>query len=93
MKCSFVCHSLGTVITYDLLTVKKRTIGYVKEDTKIPSINFPIEDVFFLGSPLGLFLSITDGKLIPLDKEGVSKGFYNIFHPNDLVAYRVEGLI
>jgi len=93
LKASLIAHSLGTVIAYDLITCKKRKIPYIREPQKIATINFPIENIFNLGSPLGLFLTITDGEFYTLDKEGFCQAFYNIFHPNDLVAYRIEPMI
>jgi hypothetical protein len=93
LKASILSHSLGTVIAYDLITCKKRKIPYIREPTKITALNFPVENIFNLGSPLGLFLTITDGDFHLLDKEGFCNTFYNIFHPNDLVAYRIEPMI
>jgi hypothetical protein len=96
IKVSIIGHSLGSVITYDLLT--KRTPNPTdKQASNItnPGIgfNFPIEHIFFIGSPLGVFISLNKADLVLLDDSRYCKGFYNIFHPNDLLAYRVEPLI
>ena len=88
LKVSFLGHSLGTVILYDLITQNKK-----KQYPHIETLKFSLEDVFFIGSPLGVFVSLTPVDLVLLDKAGYSKGFYNIFHPNDLIAYRIEPLI
>jgi len=89
LKVSILAHSLGSIICYDLITGNKKK----QFPDRIKSINFPIEDFFIIGSPLGLFISLTPMELNLLDKSGLVKGFYNIFHPNDLVAYRLEPLI
>ena len=43
-----MAHSLGTVVTYDILYTQVM-LGVGKE------LNFDIENYFLLGSPLGLF--------------------------------------
>eukprot|EP01017_Pseudomicrothorax_dubius_P032824 TRINITY_DN4336_c0_g4_i5.p1 TRINITY_DN4336_c0_g4~~TRINITY_DN4336_c0_g4_i5.p1 ORF type:complete len:371 (+),score=74.64 TRINITY_DN4336_c0_g4_i5:130-1242(+) len=84
---SIMAHSLGSLIFFDLL-------DRIKKGDKGLSLDFNVNKVFFLGSPLGLFVSITrDAKFEPLDRVGLCQGFFNIFHPSDLVAYRVEPLI
>lgn len=67
------------------------------------TIPFQPEHTFFLGSPLGMFLTLRGSHpvLDGMDKteNGVStfvlptKGLYNIFHPSDPVAYRIEPLL
>lgn len=94
LKVSIVAHSLGTVICYDLITCRYRNVSYLSgSNNKIEPFKFPITNLFNLGSPLGLLLTMTDGEIKVLDKEGLCSGFYNIFHPNDLIAYRIEPLI
>lgn len=88
LKVSFLGHSLGTVILYDLITQNKKT-----QYPNLQTLDFALEDVFFTGCPLGVFISLTPVDIVLLDKAGFSKGFYNIFHPNDLIAYRIEPLI
>ncbi|RZK06776.1 MAG: hypothetical protein EOO43_21730, partial [Flavobacterium sp.] len=89
LKVSILAHSLGSVICYDLITGNKKK----QFPDRIKEVNFPIEDLFVIGSPLGIFVSLTPVEFNLLDKSGYVKGFYNIFHPNDLVAYRIEPLI
>ncbi|KAF4699832.1 hypothetical protein FOZ63_021017 [Perkinsus olseni] len=48
--------------------------------------------LFLLGSPLGLFLTIRN-KLLPDGALPTCRRVFNIFHPNDCVAYRVEPLV
>lgn len=93
MKVSIIGHSLGSVILYDIISQnfeKKFSKTEIPTDLKF---NFTCEEIFIIGSPLSMFLSINGEKVKQLDKEGYCKGFYNIFHPNDLLAYRVEPLM
>jgi len=89
LKVSILAHSLGSVICYDLITGNKKK----QFPDRIKEIDFPIEDLFMIGSPLGVFISLTPMPFNLLDQSGLVKGFYNIFHPNDLIAYRIEPLI
>jgi len=148
-KCSLIGHSLGSVICWDLLSLKKkamqRTSGEhaahleASVNTAITSSNrttrnglqqqrLPINDVgawgpslpepyenvlpfepeftMFVGSPIGLFLSLRGAhgvfdsirEALP-NKPRVSpftlptKAVYNIFSPSDPVAYRIEPLL
>lgn len=78
-----------------------------KMKTKIP---FTPEFVFFLGSPLGLFLTLRGAHPVFDEIRNVSESsdshktgpspftlpsgaIYNIFHPSDPVAYRIEPLL
>lgn len=59
-----------------------------------PQLNFPVQNFFALGSPIGMFVTIRG-----IDKLGCEfrlptcEGFFNIFHPYDPVAYRLEALV
>lgn len=59
-----------------------------------PQLLFHPENFFALGSPIGVFVTIRG-----IDKLGedfqlpTCPAFFNIFHPYDLVAYRIESLI
>merc|ERR1719384_361424 len=120
-KVSIVSHSLGCVITYDVLSgwsqeVEHSWCGaqvprppsaasssrrYFPHPTKPPQpaecgLMFRIENLFCLGSPLPVFLSLrwrdptnTDyhDHILPRDRV---KFLYNIYHPCDPVAYRIE---
>ncbi|KAF4664289.1 hypothetical protein FOL47_005220 [Perkinsus chesapeaki] len=48
--------------------------------------------LFLLGSPLGLFLTIRDD-ILPDGALPACRRVFNIFHPNDCVAYRLEPLL
>ncbi|XP_075260546.1 phospholipase DDHD1-like isoform X2 [Convolutriloba macropyga] len=63
------------------------------------SLPFPVENYYAVGSPLGCFLALRGIKpsqngsidnLLP--KEAASR-FYNLFHPYDPVAFRLEPLL
>ncbi len=61
---------------------------------RIVELEFEVRCFFALGSPLGMFLTIKGNSFgVP----GVSKpncvSFFNIFHPKDPIAYRLEPLI
>lgn len=124
-KVSIVAHSLGCVVTYDILTgwtqdvehswYNLQTRGGGVQDLKRsrrfrpPSAGpgstgaqaqsgllFRIENFFCLGSPLSVFLSLRwrdpsnqeyHDHILP---RSLCKYLYNIYHPCDPVAYRVE---
>lgn len=159
-KCSFLGHSLGSVIVWDMLSVlrdqreKESTdflgqeaahIAYAKENKENSNavtsgtwgplltkridehIPFVPKYTIFLGSPLGLFLSLRGAQpkfdMLRQSSEPVkntpktsdttissvvtkqpeeskaspfslpSGDVYNIFHPSDPVAYRIEPLL
>lgn len=94
---SLVGHSLGTVIAFDLLSSQP-----LPQKPPLPSdvrdeqdaLVFVLDAFYALGSPLGLFLSLRN------QGRGLSKELqlptcpkvFNVFHPFDPVAYRVEPL-
>lgn len=49
-----------------------------------------MENYFALGSPLGLFASVYAEENFIRKSIKFCKNFYNLFHPSDLIAYRVE---
>jgi len=57
-------------------------------------LKFPITYFFALGSPIAMFLTIRGITSIPSDFTlPTCKGLFNIFHPYDPIAYRLEPLI
>ncbi|XP_067214663.1 phospholipase DDHD1-like isoform X2 [Linepithema humile] len=99
-KVSILAHSLGCVIVYDIVT------GWMGPDTRLPSphahevllqgLQFPIENLFCLGSPLSVFLALrtrTPSNRLDVMPQSLCKRFYNIFHWSDPVAYRMEPLL
>lgn len=99
-KVSILAHSLGCVIVYDIVT------GWMGPDTRLPSpqaqevllqgLQFPIENLFCLGSPLSVFLALrtrAPSNRLDVMPQSLCKRFYNIFHWSDPVAYRMEPLL
>lgn len=68
--------------------------GTGQAQVNYPKLNFQPTMFFALGSPIGMFVTIRG-----LDNLGeqfalpTCPGFYNIFHPYDPVAYRIESLV
>ena len=109
-KISLLSHSLGSVISWDILSNEHRSLGIetrmrtqqggsrpeLSNHEKIPpSLNFEVECSFMIGSPVAVFLMMrnqneTSSSNIQLP--GCNR-VYNIFHPFDPVAYRIEPLI
>ena len=151
-KVSLVTHSLGTVITYDLLTRQRHENfdwrldcaleavenirrnhpdgllgafedhvehqGNLAERFLRPSVGggselfgagtpeasqeidnnylqliFPVKNYFLFGSPLGLFGATYFEEPFIRSKLPTVGDFFNVFHPSDLVANRLEPLI
>jgi hypothetical protein len=83
-KFSLVGYSLGSVIVHDILELGEDQSSLLK---------FDVNMLFLWGSPLAAYLSVKDpdyqnGKFT-LPK---SLDIYNIFHPHDPVAFRIEPL-
>ena len=140
-KVSIVGHSLGSVISYDLLTRQwplpsgvnevltkheapfdeikeespvKRKSHHMFQDVLAQSVieeelsdesheadktlqlGFEINHFFLLGSPLGLFVSVYNEDQHFINSQiglPTTKSLFNLFHPQDLIAYRIEPLI
>lgn len=78
---SLVGHSLGSAICFDILANQKEF-----------ALKHDVTNFFAVGSPLGLFELISKRKL-DSDTLALKGSFYNVFHPCDPVAYRVEPLV
>ncbi|XP_056283825.1 phospholipase DDHD1b isoform X2 [Pseudoliparis swirei] len=140
-KVSIVSHSLGCVITFDIMTgwdpvrfhqeapdpqeTEARWTSdeerHLQEQLRLtrlrlrdledqfqglqtsmcagPALKFKIENFFCMGSPLAVFLALrgirpgnfgVQGHILPT---AICKRLFNIFHPTDPVAYRLEPLI
>jgi hypothetical protein len=60
-----------------------------------PQLSFAVDNAFLLGSPCAVFLMIRNQRA-PLSQDFSLKGcsrVFNIFHPYDPVAYRIEPLL
>ena len=61
---------------------------------KYPKLDFHVDNFFALGSPIAMFLTVRGiDKLKETYSLPTCQGFFNIFHPFDPVAYRLEPLI
>ncbi|KAM8921260.1 phospholipase DDHD1 [Pelodytes ibericus] len=142
-KVSIVSHSLGCVITYDIMTgwdpvrlyeqldqhedddgegpwtsyeeqhllrellltkqrlkeLEDRLHGLKTALSNTPALKFKVENFFCMGSPLAVFLALRgirpgnrgcQDHILP---KAICNRLFNIFHPADPVAYRLEPLI
>ncbi|XP_053344667.1 phospholipase DDHD1b [Clarias gariepinus] len=140
-RVSIVSHSLGCVITYDIITgfdpvrlhhqeapvaveteprwcssreqrlleelqltrTRLRNLEdqfqSLKSSRNSPALKFKVENFFCMGSPLAVFLALrgvrpgscrTQNHILP---RSICTRLFNIFHPTDPVAYRLEPLI
>uniref|UniRef100_A0A667ZFP6 DDHD domain containing 1b n=1 Tax=Myripristis murdjan TaxID=586833 RepID=A0A667ZFP6_9TELE len=142
-KVSIVSHSLGCVITFDIMTGWDPVrFHYLEapdpEETKarwpsqeerhlqeqlrltrlrlrdledqfqglqtstsvaVPALKFKVENFFCMGSPLAVFLALrgirpgNNGAQDHILPKSICQRLFNIFHPTDPVAYRLEPLI
>uniref|UniRef100_A0AAX7T455 DDHD domain-containing protein n=1 Tax=Astatotilapia calliptera TaxID=8154 RepID=A0AAX7T455_ASTCA len=90
-KVSIVSHSLGCVIAYDIIT------GW--DPVRFCLQEHRVENFFCMGSPLAVFLAlrgIRPGTSVHQDHilpTSICSRLFNVFHPTDPVAYRLEPLI
>ncbi|XP_069594678.1 phospholipase DDHD1 isoform X1 [Ranitomeya imitator] len=137
-KVSIVSHSLGCVITFDIMTgwnpvhvceqldqeeTEDQWISYEEQhllrelcltkqrlkeledrlnglnSSNTPVLKFKVENFFCMGSPLAVFLALrgirpgnrgTQDHILP---RAICNRLFNVFHPADPVAYRLEPLI
>ncbi|CAG9790560.1 unnamed protein product [Diatraea saccharalis] len=102
-------HSLGSVILYDLLCHQQLETPQCTEGMKsyvegaagtgqgavrYPSLTFRPDTLYALGSPIAMFECIRGVKSLGANfKLPTCENFFNIFHPYDPIAYRIEPLI
>ncbi|TRY57697.1 hypothetical protein DNTS_025918 [Danionella cerebrum] len=93
--------SLGMRSAHDNKTPTTSAVDYQHFDVGIgqvsidyPQFAFHPHAFFAAGSPIGMFLTVRGLKRIdPNYSLPTCKSFYNIFHPFDPVAYRIEPMI
>lgn len=69
-------------------------VGIGQVSINYPQLAFEPETFFAFGSPIGMFLTVRGLKRIdPNYRFPTCKSFYNIYHPFDPVAYRIEPMI
>lgn len=70
------------------------TVGTGQPQIQYPQLAFQPKALFAMGSPIGMFVTVrgldTLGEKFALP---TCPAFFNIFHPYDPVAYRIESLI
>ncbi|UMM21607.1 hypothetical protein L5515_003212 [Caenorhabditis briggsae] len=91
-------HSLGSVICYDILTEKPK-LDSRKDTKKEPKVELPeleksVDKLFTVGSPLWFFFEHR-GKadMTKFRRTVESLPIYNIYHPNDPAAGRLEEVV
>jgi len=106
---SIIGHSIGSVIAWDILDhqnsdqtspqspIAKKHSAMAKADDsyRYPQLNFQVDAVYMLGSPIPVFLMIRNQEN-PLSNTFTLNGcsrVFNIFHPYDPVSYRIEPLL
>uniref|UniRef100_A0A7N8WYB7 DDHD domain containing 1b n=1 Tax=Mastacembelus armatus TaxID=205130 RepID=A0A7N8WYB7_9TELE len=142
-KVSIVSHSLGCVITFDIMTgwdpvrfhhqeapdPEETKVRWPTDEERhlqeqlrltrlrlrdledqfqglqtsscvaVPALKFKVENFFCMGSPLAVFLALrgirpgNNGVQDHILPTSICKRLFNIFHPTDPVAYRLEPLI
>lgn len=98
-RVSIVGHSLGTVIVYDLLILQRtEQENSMREDPiwdeeEDMQFEFKLENFFMMGSPVTLFTQMCNREQYVRDQLPTCENFWNIYHPSDLIAYRVEPVI
>uniref|UniRef100_A0A0A9WAY4 SEC23-interacting protein n=1 Tax=Lygus hesperus TaxID=30085 RepID=A0A0A9WAY4_LYGHE len=68
--------------------------GATQPNIIYPQLNFYPKAFFAFGSPIGMFVTVRGIESLGEDfRFPTCPRFFNIFHPNDPVAYRIEALI
>ncbi|XP_056903627.1 SEC23-interacting protein isoform X2 [Takifugu flavidus] len=76
-------------VNYDYFAVGTGQVSVVYHSLDFEPVNF-----FALGSPIGMFLTVRGVEKIEESYQlPTCRGFFNIYHPLDPVAYRIEPLI
>ena len=79
----------------ELTTPPQQPTSLIQGASTFPQLEFSVDNFFLLGSPVAVFLMIRDQRK-PLSEDYFLPGckrVFNIFHPYDPVAYRVEPCI
>ncbi|KXJ22983.1 SEC23-interacting protein [Exaiptasia diaphana] len=87
------CSSLETVESVEVL-YHLGVAGTGQPNVRYPKLDFKPFAMFALGSPIGMFMTVRGVDHLGPDYQlPTCQKFYNIFHPFDPVAYRVEPLV
>ncbi|KAL0280809.1 UNVERIFIED_CONTAM: hypothetical protein PYX00_001992 [Menopon gallinae] len=95
-KISVIAHSLGCVILYDII-MGLRPGSLIQSSQQ--GLLFQVQNFFCLGSPLSVFLALRwkdsqiPGRIDVILPRRLCHRLFNVFHPTDPVAYRIEPLL
>ncbi|KAM8973249.1 triacylglycerol hydrolase DDHD2 [Pelodytes ibericus] len=85
---------LASGSTFNVVNYEYFDVGIGQVSINYPQLNFHPEIFFAFGSPIGMFLTVRGLKRIdPKYQFPTCKGFFNIYHPFDPVAYRIEPMV
>uniref|UniRef100_A0A8C9WHV1 DDHD domain containing 2 n=1 Tax=Scleropages formosus TaxID=113540 RepID=A0A8C9WHV1_SCLFO len=85
---------LRSVSTTGAVDYEYFDVGIGQVSINYPQLDFEPQTFFAFGSPIGMFLTVRGLKRIdPSYSFPTCKSFYNIYHPFDPVAYRIEPMI
>lgn len=82
-----------------LESMRGESVVSVDKDTSLPMLQFNVDQFFAMGSPIGIFLSVRGTRLAEYKRQAnpsanivfpAVRKMFNIFHPSDPVAYRIE---
>ncbi|KAM4748055.1 triacylglycerol hydrolase DDHD2 isoform 2-T2 [Rhinophrynus dorsalis] len=80
--------------TLNVVNFEYLDVGIGQVSINYPVFSFHPEIFFALGSPIGMFLTVRGLKRIdPRYQFPTCKRFFNIYHPFDPVAYRIEPIV
>ncbi|XP_073510039.1 triacylglycerol hydrolase DDHD2 isoform X2 [Phyllobates terribilis] len=80
--------------TSNMANYEYSDVGIGQARIDYPHLNFNPEIFFAWGSPIGMFLTVRGLKrLDPYYQFPTCKRFFNIYHPFDPVAYRIEPMV
>uniref|UniRef100_A0A452HQC0 SEC23-interacting protein n=1 Tax=Gopherus agassizii TaxID=38772 RepID=A0A452HQC0_9SAUR len=86
--------SVGALVSSVNVDYEYFEVGTGQVSVAYSVLDFEPENFFALGSPIGVFLSVRGVEKIDENyRLPTCKGFFNIYHPLDPVAYRVEPMI
>eukprot|EP00741_Cyanophora_paradoxa_P006307 tig00000989_g6114.t1 len=86
---SVFAHSLGSLIMFDVLSGRS-VIDRRDGPMAVPPLDFEVDTLFLVGSPIGAYLSLNGSPLGYAKVPHLCRRMYNLFHPHDPVAYRFE---
>eukprot|EP00011_Vannellida_sp_DIVA3-517-6-12_P009089 CAMPEP_0114607478 /NCGR_PEP_ID=MMETSP0168-20121206/2089_1 /TAXON_ID=95228 ORGANISM="Vannella sp., Strain DIVA3 517/6/12" /NCGR_SAMPLE_ID=MMETSP0168 /ASSEMBLY_ACC=CAM_ASM_000044 /LENGTH=393 /DNA_ID=CAMNT_0001818357 /DNA_START=17 /DNA_END=1195 /DNA_ORIENTATION=- len=61
-----------------------------QEEEAGPQLGFCVHNLFMIGSPLGMFVTVRGYDAGETNRLPACRNIFNLYHPNDPVAYRLE---